>query len=90
MEIIFLLESKHGHIGDVYYDWQCPSVPRIGEGVSIENIFDEGRFVVSEDDKIESTVNNVEAYVKSLLWKVTGSTWCKKDEYYMLISLFGE
>ncbi len=90
MKITFILESNHGHVGDFYYDWQCPFVPRIGEEVHIENIFDEGRFVVSEDDGIKSKVGDVENYVTGLLWEVTGITWCKKEEFFMHISLFGE
>jgi hypothetical protein len=65
-------------------------VPRIDEGVHIENIFDEGRFVVSDDDGIKSKVNDVENYVTGFLWEVTGITWCKKEEFFMHVSLFGE
>ena len=39
MKITFILVTNEGHIGDFHYDWQCPLVPRIGKGVSIENIF---------------------------------------------------
>jgi hypothetical protein len=90
MKIIFLLETKIGHVGDFHYDWQCSFVPRIGEGVHVENIFDEGRFVNSDDDGIKSKVGDVEDYVLGMYWKVTGITWCKKEEYFMNVSLFGE
>ncbi len=91
MEITFILVTKEGHVGEFYYNWQCPFVPRVGERVSIENIFDEGKFVVSDDDHIESKINeSIESYVKSMLWDVTGISWCKKEEYFLLISLFGE
>ncbi len=90
MEIVFLLETKKGHVGDFHHDWQCPFVPRLGEGVHIENIFDEGRFVISDDDRIKSKVDDVESYVLDQFWKVTGITWCKKEKYCMHVSLFGE
>jgi hypothetical protein len=91
MKITFILVTNEGHAGDFHYDWQCPLVPRIGEGVSIENIFDEGKFVVSNDDHIESKIDeSIESYVKGMLWKVTGMTWCKKEEYFLLVSLKGE
>lgn len=92
MKIEFVLITRHGHVGEFYYDWQCPFVPRIGEGVHVENIFDEGQFVVSDDDHIESNLKHesIEQYVCGHLWKVTDITWCKKEEYSLIVSLFGE
>jgi hypothetical protein len=90
MKINFLLVSRHGLIGDFHYNWQCPFVPRIGEHVSIQDLFDEGRFVVSDLDNIQSTVDDVEDFLKNLIWKVTAITWFKNGDHHMLISLFGE
>lgn len=90
MKIKFILVSKHGHIGDFHYDWQCPFVPRIGEGVLVVDIFDEGRFVISDLDHIESKVGDVEEFIKDLIWNVTDITWCKNEKYYLVVSLFGE
>lgn len=53
MKITFLLITRDGHVGDFYYDWQCSFVPRVGECVLLENLFDDGKFIVSKDDNIE-------------------------------------
>ena len=90
MKITFLLLTKDGHVGDFYYDWQCPFVPRVGESVLIENLYDDGKFIVSKDDYIESKVDNIEYFIKSASWKVKSITWCKKEEYSLIISLQDE
>jgi len=91
MKILFLLETKDGIAGEFHYDWQFPIIPRIGENVLIENIFDEGKFIVVNDDGIKSRVSNVSEYVKDCTWKVKGTTWCKKEgEYDLIISMLGE
>lgn len=90
MKITFLLISKEGYVGDFYYDWQCPFIPRIGEGVHIENLYDDGTFIVSKDDNIESQVDDIEYLIKSASWKVESMTWCKKEEYSLIMSLRGE
>ena len=45
MKIKFILEVADGIVGEFHYDWQCPFIPRVGERVHIENIFDEGKFI---------------------------------------------
>ena len=90
MKITFLLLTKDGPVGDFYYDWQCPFVPRVGEYVHIENLYDDGKFIVSKDDNIESKVDDIEYFIKSASWKVKSITWCKKEEYSLIMSLRGE
>lgn len=90
MKIQFILVTKLGHVGDVHYDWQYPVIPRVGEYIHVD-IVDEGKLIVSKDDHIESRIDEtVEKYVYSHQWKVTDVTWCHKDEYFLLVSLFGE
>ncbi|MDR1402788.1 MAG: hypothetical protein LBJ60_03685 [Tannerellaceae bacterium] len=90
MKIIFLLETKDGIVGEFHYEWECPFVPRIGEHVHIENIFDKGEFIVCDDDNIMSKVDDFKDYIISFSWEAKGVTWCKHDEYFLLMSLFGE
>lgn len=90
MKITFLLITNEGHLGDFYYDWQCSFIPREGEYVHIENLYDDGKFIVSKDDNIESKVDDIEYFIKSASWKVKSITWCKKEEYSLIMSLRGE
>ncbi|MDR1558057.1 MAG: hypothetical protein LBS88_13660 [Tannerellaceae bacterium] len=90
MKIKFLLETKDGIVGEFHYEWGCPFIPHIGEGVHIENIFDEGKFILCDDDNITSKVDDFEYYITSHSWNVKAVTWCKHEEYFVLMSLFGE
>ena len=90
MKITFLLITRDRHVGDFYYDWQCSFVPRVGESVLLENLFEDGKFIVSKDDNIESKIDDVEYFIKSVSWKVESITWCKKEEYSLIISLHDE
>ena len=90
MKITFLLITNEGHLGDFYYDWQCSFIPREGEYVHIENLYDDGKFIVSKDDNIESKVDDIEYLIKSANCKVESITWCKKEEYSLIMSLRGE
>ena len=82
-----LIITTDGHVGDLYYDWQCSFVPRVGESVLLENLFDDGKFIVSKDDNIESEIDDVEYFIKSASWKIESITWCKKEKYSLIISL---
>lgn len=90
MKILFILVTKDGHVGDLYYDWQFPFVPREGEHVHIGGMMDYGRFSVSKDDRIESKVDDVEKYITGFSWKVTGITWINNKDYSAAISVSGE
>lgn len=91
MKIIFLLKSRDGIVGEFHYKWQFPIIPRIGESIQMEDIFDEGKFSIINDDHIESRVKDIPTYVKDLSWEITGIKWYKKEgEYYLLIDMNGE
>ncbi len=88
MKILFLLETKDGIVGEFHYDWQFPIIPRIGENIHMEDIFDEGKFVVVNFDGIESRVDNIPEYIKDLIWEITGIKWYKKEGEYYLTDVF--
>lgn len=91
MKIIFYLITRHGIAGEFHYDWQLPIIPRIGENIYIRDIFDEGTFIVINDDHIESKVSDIPEYVKDLIWKITDVSWYKKEgDYYLAIGMNGE
>lgn len=91
MKIIFLLITKDGIVGEFHYNWQFPVIPRIGENIHLSDIFDEGKFVIVNDDNIESRINDISGYVKELTWVIKGIKWYKKEgEYYQMIDMNGE
>lgn len=91
MKIIFYLVTKDGIVGEFHYDWQFPVIPRIGENIHIGDIFDEGKFIVRNDDHIESRVSDIPEYVKDLIWEITDVSWYKKEgDYYLSIGMNGE
>jgi hypothetical protein len=91
MKIIFLLITKDGIVGEFHYNWQFPVIPRIGENIHLSDIFDEGKFVIVNDDNIESRINDISGYVKDLTWVIKGIKWYKKEgEYYQIIDMNGE
>jgi hypothetical protein len=91
MKTIFYLVTRHGIAGEFHYDWQFPVIPRIGENIHIGDIFDEGKFIVVNDDHIESKVNDIPEFVKELTWEVTGITWYKNDgSHHIAIMMKGE
>lgn len=91
MKIIFYLITREGIVGELHYDWQLPVIPRIGENIYIRDIFDEGKFIVRNDDHVESRVSDIPEYVKDLVWKITDVSWYKKEgDYYIAIGMNGE
>lgn len=90
MKIKFILEIEDGIVGEFHYDWQCPFVPRVGERVHIENIFNEGKFIRCTDKGMASKTTDVEYCVKAGMWDVKYVTWCKHDDYFISMGLYGE
>lgn len=91
MKIIFYLVTRDGIVGEFHYDWQFPVIPRIGENIHIRDIFDEGKFIVRNDDHIESRVSDIPEYVKDLIWEITDVSWYKKDgDYSLAVGMNGE
>lgn len=91
MRIIFYLVTKEGIAGEFHYDWQFPVIPRIGENIHIGDIFDDGKFIVRNDDHIESRIGDIPEFVKDLDWEITSIKWYKTEGNYSLaVSMNGE
>lgn len=91
MKIVFLLITTDGIVGEFHYNWQFPVIPRIGENIHLSDIFDEGKFVIINDDSIESRTNDIFGYVKDLSWVIKGIKWYKREgEYCQIIDMKGE
>jgi len=57
------------------------------ESVLIGNFYNDRKFIVSNADNIESKVDDIEYFIKNASWELESITWCKKEEYSLIISL---